>query len=146
MTTLKASEERLVKIQQARRERGWTIEDPRWLVEASQKLEPDRTWAEVGPYANGVSLPTWRRFLAGRVSRKCIRTNKSQCFQGFLHGFAVELGRNCRSSSLPHHQWDGLTRIWYNSFAFLHKKAPFFREQLALFSKQKSYCVFGNHL
>lgn len=43
MTTLKASEEGLVKINQARTERGWTIEDPRWLVEASQKLDPDRT-------------------------------------------------------------------------------------------------------
>jgi predicted NACHT family NTPase len=66
MTTLKASEEGLVKINQARRERGWTIEDPRWLVEASQKLEPDRTWTIAGPYADGLSLPTWRRFLRGR--------------------------------------------------------------------------------
>ncbi|MEG3906339.1 NACHT domain-containing NTPase [Microcoleus sp. w2-18bC1] len=66
MTTLKASEEGLVKIKQARRERGSTIEDPKWLVEASQKLEPDRTWTEAGPYADGLSLPTWRRFLAGR--------------------------------------------------------------------------------
>ncbi len=66
MTTLKASEEGLVKIRQARRERGSTIEDPRWLVEASQTLEPDRTWTEAGPYADGLSLPTWRRFLGGR--------------------------------------------------------------------------------
>ena len=66
MTTLKASEEGLVKIKQARRERGSTIEDPRWLVEASQKLEPDQTWTEAGPYADGLSLPTWRRFLRGR--------------------------------------------------------------------------------
>ncbi|MEG4233443.1 NACHT domain-containing NTPase [Microcoleus sp. Pol11C3] len=70
MTTLKASEEGLVKIRQARRERGSTIEDPRWLVEASQKLEPDRTWTEAGPYADGLSLPTWRRFLGGRESIK----------------------------------------------------------------------------
>ncbi|MBE9162069.1 NACHT domain-containing NTPase [Tychonema sp. LEGE 06208] len=66
MTTLKASDEGLVKIRQARRERGSTIEDPRWLVEASQILEPDRAWTEAGPYADGISLPTWRRFLAGR--------------------------------------------------------------------------------
>ncbi|MEG4866287.1 MULTISPECIES: NACHT domain-containing protein [unclassified Microcoleus] len=66
MTTLKASDEGLVKIRQARRERGSTIEDPRWLVEASQILEPDRAWTEAGPYADGLSLPTWRRFLAGR--------------------------------------------------------------------------------
>ncbi|MEG3920959.1 NACHT domain-containing NTPase [Microcoleus sp. T3_A4] len=66
MTTLKASEEGLVKIRQARRERGSTIEDPKWLVEASQTLEPDRTWTEAGPYADGLSLPTWRRFLRGQ--------------------------------------------------------------------------------
>ncbi|MFS8120748.1 MAG: NACHT domain-containing protein, partial [Microcoleus sp.] len=66
MTTLKASEEGLVKIKQARREKGSTIEDPRWLVEASKTLEPDRPWTEAGPYADGLSLPTWRRFLAGR--------------------------------------------------------------------------------
>ena len=65
MTTLKASEEGLVKIKQARRERGSTIEDPRWLVEASQKLDPDQTWTRP-PYADGLSLPTWRRFLRGR--------------------------------------------------------------------------------
>ena len=66
MTTLKASEEGLVKIKQARREKGSTIEDPRWLVEASKTLEPDSPWTEAGPYADGLSLPTWRRFLAGR--------------------------------------------------------------------------------
>ncbi|MEG4342687.1 NACHT domain-containing NTPase [Microcoleus sp. A003_D6] len=77
MTTLKASEEGLVKIRQARRERGSTIEDPRWLVEASQTLEPDRTWTEAGPYADGISLPTWRRFLRGREP---IKTNAFRAF------------------------------------------------------------------
>ncbi len=66
MTTLKASEEGVRRIRQARRERGSTIEDPRWLVEASKTLEPDRAWTEAGPYADGLSLPTWRRFLRGR--------------------------------------------------------------------------------
>jgi predicted NACHT family NTPase len=66
MTTLKASEEGLVKIKQARRERGLTIEDPRWLVQASQKLDPGQTWTIAGSYADGLSLPTWRRFLRGR--------------------------------------------------------------------------------
>ena len=77
MTTLKASEEGLVKINQARRERGWTIEDPRWLVEASQKLDPDRTWTIAGPYADGLSLPTWRRFLRGR---ELIKANAFRAF------------------------------------------------------------------
>jgi predicted NACHT family NTPase len=77
VTTLKASEEGLVKIKQARRERGWAIEDPRWLVEASQKLDPDRTWTIAGPYADGLSLPTWRRFLRGREP---IKTNAFRAF------------------------------------------------------------------
>ena len=49
MTTLKASEEGLVKIKQARREMGSTIEDPRWLVEASQNLEPIELGLLPGP-------------------------------------------------------------------------------------------------
>ncbi|MEG4145920.1 NACHT domain-containing NTPase [Microcoleus sp. Pol12B5] len=82
MTTLKASEEGLLKIRQARRERGSTIEDPRWLVEASQTLEPDRTWTEAGPYADGLSLPTWRRFLRGREP---IKANAFKAFCTVLH-------------------------------------------------------------
>lgn len=82
MTTLKASEEGLVKIRQARRERGSTIEDPRWLVQASQTLEPDRTWTEAGPYADGLSLPTWRRFLRGREP---IKANAFRAFCTVLH-------------------------------------------------------------
>ncbi|MEG4811682.1 NACHT domain-containing NTPase [Microcoleus sp. F8-D3] len=77
MTALKASDEGLVKIKQARKERGLTIEDPRWLVEASKRLEPDRTWTEAGPYADGLSLPTWRRFLGGR---KPIKANAFKAF------------------------------------------------------------------
>ena len=46
MTTLRSSQKGLIRIKQARRERGWTIDNPRWLVEASQKLDPDRTWTE----------------------------------------------------------------------------------------------------
>lgn len=66
MTTLKASEYGLAKIKLARKEKGWTIDDPKWLIEASKELEPNRSWEEVGPYAIGISLPTWRRFLAGK--------------------------------------------------------------------------------
>jgi predicted NACHT family NTPase len=78
MTTLKASEQGLARIKQARREKGWTIEDPRWLVQASQELEPNRTWTEDGLYANNISLPTWRRFLAGRERIKA-NAFKSYC-------------------------------------------------------------------
>jgi WD40 repeat protein len=66
MASLNSSEDGRARIQQARKEKGWTIEDPRWLVEASKELEPNGNWTEVGPYASGISLPTWRRFLAGK--------------------------------------------------------------------------------
>ncbi|MEG4443212.1 NACHT domain-containing protein [Microcoleus sp. AT9_B5] len=82
MTALKASDEGLVKIKQARKERGLTVEDPRWLVEASKRLDPDRTWTEAGPYADGLSLPTWRRFLGGR---KPIKANAFKAFCKVLH-------------------------------------------------------------
>jgi predicted NACHT family NTPase len=77
MTTLRSSQKGLIRIKQARRERGWTIDNPRWLVEASQKLDPDRTWTDDGPYADGLSLPTWRRFLGGQEP---INANAFQAF------------------------------------------------------------------
>lgn len=68
MPTLKASRLGLARIKQARNEKGWswsTGEDT-CLVEASKVLEPDRDWFPGGPYANGISEGTWKRFLAGR--------------------------------------------------------------------------------
>jgi hypothetical protein len=66
--TLKASRLGIIKIKQARNEKGWswsTGEDT-CLVEASQLLEPEKKWFPGGPYANGISEGTWKRFLAGR--------------------------------------------------------------------------------
>jgi transcriptional regulator with XRE-family HTH domain len=66
--TLKASTLGLARIKQARNEKGWswsTGEDA-CLVEASKVLEPERDWFPGGPYANGISEGTWKRFLAGR--------------------------------------------------------------------------------
>ncbi len=64
--TLKPSEVGLAKIRQARKERGWTINDERWLREASQILEPEGDW-HIGStcYADGCSPTTWKRFLRG---------------------------------------------------------------------------------
>ncbi|MFB2917910.1 NB-ARC domain-containing protein [Aerosakkonema funiforme] len=63
--TLKASEPGLAKIKQARNERGWTIEDDRWLLEASKILKPEQEW-QPGCYADGCSETTWKRFLRGQ--------------------------------------------------------------------------------
>ncbi|HBB32601.1 MAG TPA: hypothetical protein DDZ80_31560 [Cyanobacteria bacterium UBA8803] len=69
MPTLKASRLGIIQIKQARNEKGWSWsldEDDTCLVEASQVLEPHKTWYPGGPYANGISQGTWKRFLAGR--------------------------------------------------------------------------------
>ncbi|WP_219884523.1 AAA-like domain-containing protein [Merismopedia glauca] len=68
--TLRASTEGLVKIRQARMYKGWTVDDPRWLWQASQLLEPNVNWQPEGPFADGLSMPTWKRFLAGKESIK----------------------------------------------------------------------------
>lgn len=69
MPTLIASPLGLEKIRQARSERGWgwsTDDNDACLVAASQVLNPSRQWSEGGPYANGISGGTWKRFLSGR--------------------------------------------------------------------------------
>ncbi|MEA5470557.1 NB-ARC domain-containing protein [Spirulina sp. 06S082] len=68
MATLKSSKLGLSRIQQARKEKGWSwnAEDDTCFLEASQILEPTGTWHTGGPYAYGVSLGTWKRFLAGK--------------------------------------------------------------------------------
>lgn len=65
MDTLKASELGLSKIQQARKDSGRKRDDTEWLVAASEILCPDSDWASAGPYAEGCSESTWRRFLTG---------------------------------------------------------------------------------
>ncbi|MBE9193129.1 hypothetical protein IQ230_22805 [Gloeocapsopsis crepidinum LEGE 06123] len=65
MSTLKASQRGLVRIKQARKEKGWAIDDFRWLESATQVLGV--TWSEQGFLAEGVSEGTWKRFLAGKL-------------------------------------------------------------------------------
>ncbi|MBD1803885.1 DUF1822 family protein [Microcoleus sp. FACHB-SPT15] len=80
MLTLIASQQGLERIRQARNEKGWIIEDDRWLREASKVLEPDTNW-EAEDYvagrifAPGISLPTWKRFLEGkrRINAKAFK-------------------------------------------------------------------------
>ena len=68
MAKLKASQQGIAKIKQARNEKGLTVDDPRWLVEASKVLEPKKIWQEGGPYADGCSEGNWKRFLYGTAA------------------------------------------------------------------------------
>jgi NB-ARC domain len=60
---IKASQQGLARIRQAREQRGWNRNDPRWLVAVSRILEPDVDCQEYGPFA--ISESTWGRFLDG---------------------------------------------------------------------------------
>jgi hypothetical protein len=65
MPSLKLSQPGLQIVKQTRKEKGWTIDDPHWLEQASQVLEPGRDCENAEVYAPGVSLSTWKRFLKG---------------------------------------------------------------------------------
>lgn len=69
MPTLIASPTGLERIRQARIEKGWgwsTDDDDLCLIVASQFIDEGRVYGPGGPYANGISGGTWKRFLAGR--------------------------------------------------------------------------------
>lgn len=61
--SIKASTPGLAKIKQARKDKGWNVDDPRWLEEASAVLGVS---CEAGYLAEGISEGTWKRFLAGK--------------------------------------------------------------------------------
>ncbi|OKH14881.1 hypothetical protein NIES592_08365 [Fischerella major NIES-592] len=64
MATLKASQQGLARIKQARSEKGWSVDDFRWIELASEVLGV--CWKEKGVLAVGISEGTWKRFLAGK--------------------------------------------------------------------------------
>ncbi|NER98823.1 MAG: NACHT domain-containing protein [Symploca sp. SIO1B1] len=69
MPTLKASQLGIAKIRQARNEKGWSWnvdEDDTCLLEASRVLVSHKNWLDGGPYAEGISGGTWKRFLGGK--------------------------------------------------------------------------------
>ncbi|MFB2835361.1 NACHT domain-containing protein [Floridanema evergladense] len=105
MTTLKASQQGLAKIKQARKEKGWPIDDPRWQIEASQELEPNGTWTEHDFYATGISLPTWRRFLAGK---EAIQTNAFKVYCKVLNLNWEEVVDRTQSLDPPQIEIDAL--------------------------------------
>jgi WD40 repeat protein len=65
VTTIKASPQGLAQIKQARSDKGWAVNDFRWIESASELL--GTSWAEEGVLAAGVSEGTWKRFLGGKV-------------------------------------------------------------------------------
>lgn len=77
MASLKASKQGQEKIKQARNEKGWTVEDHRWLVEASKVLEPSKVWQEDGLYADGCSEGTWKAFL---YQKRAVKTDVFKAF------------------------------------------------------------------
>jgi transcriptional regulator with XRE-family HTH domain len=64
MKTFKASTAGLARIKQARKDKGWNVDNPRWLEEASAVLGVN--WEAAGYLAEGISEGTWKRFLAGK--------------------------------------------------------------------------------
>jgi WD40 repeat protein/transcriptional regulator with XRE-family HTH domain len=64
VATLKASQQGLAIIKQARIAKGWSVDDFRWIESASEILGV--SWQEQGVLAVGISEGTWKRFLAGK--------------------------------------------------------------------------------
>lgn len=62
--TMKASQAGKTKIKEARENKGWTIDDPKWLEEASKVRDPN--WQGGEYLAEGISWGTWSRFLAAK--------------------------------------------------------------------------------
>lgn len=61
MQTLKASKDGVAKIKQAREDKKWTVDSPKWLEHASKIVDPS-----CNVLAEGISEGTWRRFLCGK--------------------------------------------------------------------------------
>lgn len=105
MPSLKVSEQGKDIIKQARNARGWTIDDSRWLVKASQVLEPETDWqasiyVDQHIFAPGVSLSTWRRFVRGQP----VNTEVFKAFCQIL-GVAwealIEFNPNSKPENIP---------------------------------------------
>jgi len=104
MATLKASKQGKKRIQQARNDKGLTVDDPKWLVEASQILEPHRNWeVESPPFASGVSEGTWKAFLY------CQRGIETEVFKAYCKVLGLaweEIREVSHESALSHQNFD----------------------------------------
>ena len=61
MQTFKASKDGVAKIKQAREDKKWTVDSPKWLEHASKIVDPS-----CNVLAEGISEGTWKRFLSGK--------------------------------------------------------------------------------
>lgn len=107
MPSLQLPAAALDTIKHARRIKGWRIEDPQWLIAASQIVEPTTNWsspnhADNQIYAPGVSLSTWKRFLRGNSINSEIFKAFCQVLELDWQPF-VEIGTE-EPVSLPLHQ------------------------------------------
>lgn len=52
----------------ARKLKGWTVDDYKWLLEASKIVQPSEDWSQDKDYyAHNISEGTWKRFLYGKT-------------------------------------------------------------------------------
>ena len=98
MSRLKASAQGLIKIEQARKKKGWTKFDARACRKASKILEPSINWESEenkleNRFAAGVSLQTWKRFLKGIP----IRTEAFKAFCQILELDYLKISRENRA-------------------------------------------------
>lgn len=75
MVALKVAALNVGVVKQARKAKGWAIDDFRWLEEASKIL--GTSWEETGYFADGISEGTWKRFLSGKYA---VNVNAFQAF------------------------------------------------------------------
>ncbi len=100
MRKLIASTAGLNKIKQARKEKGWNINDSRWLEYASEVLGV--FYQKEGKLASGISYGTWKRFLSGKY------LINDRAFQAYCQVLGLEWQnviekRNYQVINLTHH-------------------------------------------
>jgi WD40 repeat protein len=100
VATLKASPEGLLRIKQARSQKGWPVDDFRWIELASEIL--GICWQDRGVLAVGISEGTWKRFLAGKQAINA-EAFKSYCQILGLNWEEVVDRKDNKSNSL--HLW-----------------------------------------
>jgi WD40 repeat protein len=99
MSSLKAEPAQLHRIKQARIERGWTIDNSQWLIEASKILDPDRDWDRAEKLA--ISIRPWKNFLKGEAIRP-------QTFKAFCQVLGLdwrEIVANTERNSIANCDW-----------------------------------------
>ena len=102
MTKLIASPTGLTKIKQARKEKGWNLNDSRWLISASEVLGVS---PQAGKLASGISYGTWKRFLSGKHQINA-RAFQAYCqVLGLEWQQVIEYQSNARETNSTHQDW-----------------------------------------